>query len=300
MHQKLLKLGEKIMKLTKLMTALALPVALIAGGNAYAATKITTWNYENEFAFTAFTGTGPGGTGVTATTTNLQPTFTLGSAPINPQFGDATTLAWGVPRTASGQSRLRLSDVSGKTTGVAVTDDGFVPLESIIHDNFVITGASLSTTTLTASLLLSSATPIVGTEFPISPISSTSNIRFKETNNAGVGGVCADGAARPCPDIFVLDPTGSSPLTNVFLGTIDGFKYFLDVDLTGLQAVGPESCAAAGLAPPCLGFITQENQSSTLRVDFRIRTAAIPEPGILALLGLGLSGIGFGQLRRRK
>ena len=290
-------------KITKLMLALALPAALLAGGNAYAA-KITQWSYENEFGFTANTGTGL----ISTVTTNTHPTFALGTAPANPAFGGATTLRWGIPASGSGQSRFRLSDstgipTDGKITGAANTDSAFVPDLSLFHDNFVITGPSLTSATLTGALLLNALVPATGAE--IGPLVGVFKILFKETPNAGTAGVCADGAARPCPDIFVIDQSASTPLTNILLGTIDGFKYFLDLDITGLQAVGPQSCAAVGQPFPCFGFITPENKTSGLNIQFRIRSEKLPptetpEPGVLALLGLGLAGFGFSQIRRRK
>lgn len=285
-------------KMTKLMLALALPAAVLAGGNAYAV-KITQFSYENQFAFTASSGTGT----IDTITTNTHPTFALGSAPVNPTFGSATTLAWGTPLSASGQSQFRLSDSTGIPTdgalsGVETVDDGvFSPDLSLFHDNFVISGGSLTSATLTGALLLEALTPPTGDE--IGPLIGVFEILFRETNNAGIGdGTCRDGEPLPCPDIFVLDPAASSPLTNIFLGTIDGFDYFLDLDISGLSDVGPESCAVHGLPPGCFGFITAENATNQLNIGFNIRT--VPEPGMLVLLGLGLAGLGFAQIRRGK
>lgn len=306
--------------MTKTIMALAIPTVLMAGGNAMAA-KITSWSYENEFGFSAFTNNFSAGNAgpVAATTFNTQnPNFLTGSQPANPSAGDGTTLQWGIPGSlatnpAQKKSALRLSDSTGITTaglvtGSVNTDGAFVPDVSVFHDNFALTGnsASLKTATVTASLLLladPTSTPEVG------PLTGIFNILFKETPNNGSnhGGFCADGQPVPasgCPDIFVLDTANSSDLTNVFLGQFADFKYFLDVNIVGLAPLGPQACADANTAAGCVGFITAENATSQVDVLFRIRSefvpSQVPEPGMLALLGLGLAALGFGQIRRRK
>ena len=297
--------------ITKLLLGMAMPVALLAAQGASSATLITQWNYENMAAFTAFTSSNPGAGFDVAGSDPNNAVYTLAPpvAPANPLAGAPTRLFWGQPSDVNPSSLVVTDKVGLGTVGIGtglpgqvgpgkVNTNGADELDlRITHNNFVIAlGQSLRTATLTGALLLQPALPVLGSAF--GPLVANFNIVFNETNNSGP---CLVGVPS-CPDIFVLDRANSDQLTNIPLGVIDGYAYTLNVvvNLTPLPAA---ACADAGVAAGCDGFVTEENQSTTLPVFFNIKArlvTEVPEPGILALLGLGLAGVGFGQIRRRK
>jgi hypothetical protein len=47
----------------------------------------------------------------------------------------------------------------------------------------------------------------------------------------------------------------------------------------------------------CIGFLTEEDKTNELQAGFAISAARVPEPGTLAIFGLGL--LGLASIRRR-
>ncbi|WP_179954211.1 THxN family PEP-CTERM protein [Denitrobaculum tricleocarpae] len=269
-------------KFTKFLGGAALAVTLAAGATqASAGTLITDWSYEVQTGFVAFTPqptvTGSGNNG------DLPAPFT--NAP--------TVLSWGTGD--DGPSQLEVSKEVISTTGGLITNDlGGVNGALLTHRNRTIgPGPTLETATIFAPLTL---TPFSPAGPALDPFDIAFNIVFEETTNFPAnGGDCTPGTGgTPCADIFVLLNPGS--LSTSFI--LDGFEYTISLFSEDLGVLSDEACAAAGAEAGCIGFITPEGEISTLQTKFNITARAVPEPGTLALLGLGLLGLGIA--RRRK
>ena len=139
----------------------------------------------------------------------------------------------------------------------------------------------------------------------------TFDFKFLETTNQPQSGICADGLGwnaggrNGCPDLFGFQGTSVINLSFAYLGDTYYIQFLtldanLGVDTIGIGTLTAGECTALNLNNGCFGFRTQEGQSTTERFGFAITAApiSVPEPGSLALLGLGLFGIG--RMMRRK
>lgn len=269
---------------TALLAAVALPAALVA--QAASAALITQWNYEIDSAFTDFTETGGDGS-VTGSDNNT-----------DAFAGSPTKLSWGEPFEDGGdQSSIAIeSDVDSPP--VLETGDMIgVPGATFTHDNNVITSSSsmLDTFELSTQIFLEAIPASAGDE-TVGPIEFDGF--FNETVNVAP---CVDGSVSECDDIFVL--SNAATISAIGAGQsfiIDDHQYTVFLDLSDdIGELTDDQCAAADSPEGCVGFLTEEDTLNEFFSTVRITATEIPAPGVLALLGIGLLGLGFTHRGRR-
>lgn len=265
--------------MSKILKALAAAGVAMTLATSASAALVTSWKYTIVSKWTNATGGGPA-----AVTGN-----------------GTQTLAWGTPQTVNGQSKLITADPAAD--GTLTTNGGPSAGVSITHANNRITNGAIGFTgaTLEAALFLAPLTPFEG-PYPALPLPQMVDIKFVETPNLVAIETCAVPSTLACRDIFAL--TNPSQVLGGANFIFDGYVYSLNVfpqNLTAFEELPVAACLAAGLPAGCLGFSTEEQQTTTVPFSITItaRPVDIAEPGILALLGLGLAGAGLVVRRRR-
>lgn len=266
---------------------------------------ITSWDWEVDTAFTAY---GPGA--VVADPGSLNHFWDLDGVGTDAP----TKLSWGSAANEFGMiSSLEIGGSSGHTAGTNLANNSDVLTTSLTHNNFVITGTTLESATLSTRLLLDPH----GTGLPwdVTPAALGFDIFFKETLNQET---CVVASIIPCRDIFVIDLTtdGGDTTFDILTGSfnqefmLDGYTYNIRLAVSGLGPLSEAACLAAGAVQPededksCIGFTTVENLSNMFDVNMRITALTDPEgnkiaePSSILLMSLALFGI-VGGMRKK-
>jgi len=243
--------------------AVAVPFAVLPVGARPSSALVASWDYlaTMEFQKTTFNA----GAGVPTAGPNA--------------------ITWSDPNSGN-QSILRITN--SPVSGIAFTNSAIPapgPRLEFVNQPIALTSATLANTILHFELALLSLDPL--SPGPVS-LAANFSLAFAETGDTGA---CLISSPTPCPDILVLGG-GVSSAPFVFAGD----SYVIQFVAPALGPLPAAACAAAGVVPPCVGKVAEEN-TIDIDPDFRILRLPVPVPPTLMFVGLGLLGLSLARHR---
>ena len=277
----------------KLFSAIAVAAAMICATAVQAGPIVTQWGYNVASNWNTASTVFGGGSGTQVNSNDLISWGGTGNHTVIGQPPGIARSAIAIEAGTLGAPSSGFVNTNGAALPPGGTPFGLGSLVAHYNNTLNSSFSTLKKTRLTSTLTLNPNLPTAGGSLPAFSVGF--GIDFIETPN--VAGGCFAGSVTVCDDIFVLDLPSLSQ-SFIFDGNIYTVNQF-----TTSGTLGPLSnaaCAAAGVAAGCIGFVTEEGKRNEAQFGFNItvRPQQIPEPGSIALLGLGL--LGLAAVRRRK